>query len=112
MNSEKDSQELKNKKEKKNTMKTRQKININNKLQLIETVLDSATQRYPNDNSMKKALGAARSLQSIFPQKNYSLLHFNSIAKIERHLMFKNYRKYKREKAKEKIQKLGDILED
>jgi len=58
---------------------------INDKLQLIETVLDGYIQHLEKTGAsgmwlgrLKRALGSVRGLQAEFPQRNYSLLRFRN----------------------------------
>ena len=88
----------------------RQYEQLRAKVQLLETILDGATQqKKPNRRRLKLALSTIRSIQALyFPQLNYSLHYFKGGNKAgEQALDRQNYRKYKRLKDLEKIKKFG-----
>lgn len=91
---------------------------IREKVQLIETVIDGATQQLnPDKKRLSKALSAIRSIQTkFFPQLNYSLHYFrgggwkNKAG--EQPLHRQNYRKYKRLKMVAAHPKITDFMEE
>ena len=91
----------------------REVAEIREKVQLIETVVDGATQQLdPDKKRLSMALSAIRSIQSkYFPQLNYSLHYFKYGNKAgEQPLHRQNYRKYKKLKMIEKHPKITEWL--
>jgi len=99
------------------TLTDREYQEIREKVQLIETIIDGATQQKEIDRRrLKKALSAVRSIQSrYFPQANYSLHYFRhggwKNRAGEQPLHRKNYWKYRREKLLESHPKIRDYVE-
>ena len=92
-------------------LNARQYEEIRKAVQMIETIVDGATQQKDVDmRRLSMALSTIRSIQSLyFPQLNYSLYYFRSGNKIgEQHPSKQNYRKWKKEKDLEKVKKLTD----
>lgn len=88
---------------------------IREKVQLIETIIDGATQQIDIDRSrLSMALSAIRSIQTrYFPQLNYSLNYFKYGNKArEQPLHRQNYRKWKKLQMLKKTSKLTEFIED
>ena len=98
------------------TLTDREYQEVREKVQLIETVIDGATQQINIDRKrLSKALSAIRSIQAkFFPQLNYSLHYFrgggwkNKAG--EQPLHRQNYRKYKRLKMIAAHPKITDFM--
>jgi len=89
---------------------------VREKVQMVETIIDGATQQHNIDRQrLSKALSAIRSIQSkYFPQLNYSLHYFrgggwkNKAGEQPPHRQ--NYRKYKKMKMLEAHPKITDFI--
>lgn len=76
-------------------------MEVREKVQLIETIIDGETQRkQPNKTRLRLALSSIRSIQSkYFPQVQYSLYYFRDGYGVgNQPLARTNYRKWKRQK--------------
>ena len=94
------------------SLNSRELREIRKKIQLIETIIDGATQQIDPDKSrLIKALSATRSIQSkYFPQMNYSLHYFKYGNKAgEQPLHRQNYRKWKKMRQLENHPKITDF---
>jgi len=95
-------------------LNSRQYEEIRKNIQLIETVLDGATQQKNVDlRRLSLALSTVRSIQSLyFPQLNYSLFYFKGDNKAgEQSLDRQNYHKYRKMKQIENHTKITEIIE-
>jgi len=89
----------------------RQYEEIRKNIQLIETIIDGATQQKKiNRKRLMLALSKIRSIQSLyFPQLNYSLHYFKRGHKAgEQSLDRQNYPKYKKMRDLEKTDRMNE----
>jgi len=85
---------------------------VREKVQLIETIIDGATQQLkPDKKRLSMALSAIRSIQTkYFPQWNYSLHYFKYGNKAgEQPLHRQNYRKWRKQRMLESHPKITDF---
>jgi len=85
---------------------------VREKVQLIETIVDGATQQLDIDRKrLSMALSAIRSIQSkYFPQVNYSLYYFKYGNKAgEQPLHRQNYPKWRKQRMLEAHPKITDF---
>lgn len=89
-------------------------MEIREKVQLLETIIDGETQRKkPNKSRLSLALSNIRSIQTkYFPQVNYSMYYFRGGHGVgNQPLNRTNYSKWKKLKALRQTQKLSEYIE-